>query len=148
VSRIALQRNLVFGNEKSDVEGATAHGECGQSSQPDQYERIQQGAQASGLQFAGPQIVTCSVDDLCPHRSYERHGLSVSAMQLAALARLEEAAFHDPLVITRERTLIDGYGRWELAKQRGRHPVICIEYDLTEAEALRWLIQAHLSSRG
>ena len=100
------------------------------------------------VSVAGPRIVTCSLEDLCPHPSYERHGLSVSAMQLAALARLGEAAFHDPLVITRERTLIDGYGRWELAKQRGRHQVICIEYDLTKAEALRWLIQAHLSSRG
>ena len=138
----------MFGNEKSDVEGATAHGECGQSSQPDQYERIQHGAQASGLQFAGPRIMTCSVEDFRRHPSYARHGLSVSAAQLAALARLGEAAFHDPLVITRDRTVIDGYGRWELAKRCGNRQVTCIEYDLTEAEALRWLIQAHLSSRG
>jgi len=51
-------------------------------------------------------------------------------------------------VITRDRTIIDGYARWKLAQQQGREALPCIEYDLTEAEALRWLIQSHRPSRG
>ena len=51
-------------------------------------------------------------------------------------------------MITRDRTIIDGYARWKLAQQQGREALPCIEYDLTEAEALRWLIQSHRPSRG
>jgi hypothetical protein len=55
---------------------------------------------------------------------------------LSALAERGDLAFHDPLVITRNRTIIDGYCRWELARRERRTAVTCIEYDLTEEEAL------------
>ena len=42
----------------------------------------------------------------------------------------------------------DGYGRWELAKRKGRPTLQCVEYDLTEQQALKWLIQTHRPSQG
>lgn len=44
--------------------------------------------------------------------------------------------------------IIDGYARWELARRQGRQTIPCLEYDLTDEEALRWLIQSHRPSRG
>jgi hypothetical protein len=44
--------------------------------------------------------------------------------------------------------IIDGYGRWELAKQEGRTTLQCVEHDLDEQEALKWLIQTHRPSPG
>jgi hypothetical protein len=54
----------------------------------------------------------------------------------------------EPLMITRDRIVIDGYARWELAKELKRPLMHCIEYDLPETEALEWLLQRHRRSNG
>jgi hypothetical protein len=72
----------------------------------------------------------------------------VDAFKLSALEELGDLAFHCPLMVSRDRFIIDGYGRWELAKRKGRLKLQCIEYDLTQQEALRWLIQTHRPSEG
>jgi hypothetical protein len=51
-------------------------------------------------------------------------------------------------MITRDRTILDGYARLELARRRGRETLLCIAYELTESEALNWLLQKHLRSNG
>lgn len=94
------------------------------------------------------QFVTYRVDELHPHPSYVRHQLAVPASKLSALAELGDLAFQEPLVITREGTILDGYARWELARLRGRVTLPCVEYELTEADALRWLLQRHRRTKG
>jgi hypothetical protein len=94
------------------------------------------------------QPVTCRLDELRPHPSYVRHHLTVPASQLSALAQLGNLAFRDPLVITRDRTILDGHARWKLARRQGRLTLPCIEYELTEPEALQWLIQRHRRPNG
>jgi hypothetical protein len=93
-------------------------------------------------------LLTCPSDDLRPHPSYVGHRLSVSAAQLSTLIARGDVAFRDPIVITRDRKVIDGYARLELARQQGRMTILCLEYDLTEEESLRWLIHSHLPSWG
>ena len=88
------------------------------------------------------------MDELRPHPSYVRHHLSASASQLSALAALGDFAFREPLRITRDFTVIDGYARWELARRLGRASILCIVSGLTEEDALRWIIQSHRPSRG
>jgi hypothetical protein len=51
-------------------------------------------------------------------------------------------------VIDRNGTIIDGYARLELARRQGRRALPCLEYDLSEEEALRCLIQTHRPLRG
>lgn len=94
------------------------------------------------------QFVTCDVKELRPHPSYARHNLSVEAFKLGALTDLGDLAFQYPLIITRERLIIDGYGRCELAKRKGRPTLQCVEYDLPEQQALQWLIQMHRPLHG
>ncbi len=57
-------------------------------------------------------------------------------------------AFREPIVITQGGMIVDGYARWELARRQSRQTILCLEYDLTDEEALRWLIQSHRPSRG
>lgn len=83
------------------------------------------------------------MEQLRPHPSYARHKLSVHASRLAALEGDGELAFQYPIVVTRERFIIDGYARWELAKRQGRAILACLEYDLSEDDALHLLIQTH-----
>jgi len=49
----------------------------------------------------------------------------------------------NPLAITHDRIIIDRYARRELAKELKRPIPHCIEYDLSETEALKWLLQKH-----
>ena len=93
-------------------------------------------------------LVTCPVEELRPHPSYGRHRFTVSPSRLSALAESGDFALHEPLMITRNRTIIDGYCRWELARRQGRTTVTCIEYDLTEEEALHWLLFRHRRVEG
>jgi hypothetical protein len=93
-------------------------------------------------------LVICRSDELHPHPSYVRNRCSVSAAQLSALAMLGDLAFREPIVITHDRRIIDGYARGQLARQQGLATILCIEHDLAEEEALHWLIQSHRPSRG
>ena len=93
-------------------------------------------------------LLICRVDELHPHPSYVRHQLTVPAAKLSALAEQGEEAFREPLVITRDRIVIDGYARLELARRQGRMTLPCIEYELTEQEALHRLLQRLRQSNG
>lgn len=94
------------------------------------------------------QLVTCRLDELQPHPSYARHRLTVSSSQLSALIARGDLAFREPIVISRDRKVIDGYARLDLARQQGQDTILCIEHDLSEEESLRWLVQTHLPHRG
>lgn len=89
-------------------------------------------------------LATCRLDELRPHPSYSRHGLTVSASQLSALAALNDQALEEPIAVTQDGLIIDGYARVERARMLGRTTMLCIEYDRTEEEALRDLLQRHL----
>lgn len=89
-----------------------------------------------------------SLDRLCPHPSYVKHQLAVSAEQLTALSALGDLAFEQPIMVTQTGIVIDGYARWELARQQGRQNVLCLVYLLNEEESLRRLVLSHRPSRG
>ena len=95
-----------------------------------------------------PHLISCPVGELRPHPSYARHRLSVDASKLSALADLGDLAFADPIAITRDRIVIDGYARWELAKRTGRRLLDCFVYELSSDDALEELIRTHRASRG
>jgi hypothetical protein len=95
-----------------------------------------------------PQILTRDPQELRPHPSYARHGLTVRADALSALRQRQELAFVEPLMTTRDGIIIDGYARWQLAKELRRPFLNCIEYELSEAEALELLLQKHRRSTG
>jgi hypothetical protein len=94
------------------------------------------------------QVVTRRVDELRPHPSYVRHQIAVPVPQLSPLIELGELAFQEPILITQDGAILDGYDRWMLARRQGRLTLPCFEFDLPEAEALRWLLQKHRRSDG
>jgi len=51
-------------------------------------------------------------------------------------------------MITSDRIIIDGYALLELAREQKRPSLHCIEYDLSETEALKWLLHRHRGSAG
>jgi hypothetical protein len=105
-------------------------------------------SETGGLDGVQGQLVTCGLDKLRPHPSYVRHHLAVSASQLSALAELGDLGFREPLVITLDHIIIDGYARWGLARLQGRPTLPCILYKMSEVEALESLLQRHRRSSG
>lgn len=93
-------------------------------------------------------FVTCQVEELQPHPSYLRVHVTVSASQLSALALQGEFAFQQPVTITRDRYVVDGYAQLVLARQQGRLTIPCLEYDLNQEESLRLLLYRHRGVKG
>jgi hypothetical protein len=93
-------------------------------------------------------LVTLHPDELHPHPSYTRHSLTVHAYQLSAVAELGDLAFRDPLITTQDHIILDGFARWTLARLQGRSTLECIQYEMSESEALQNLLQRHRRSSG
>jgi hypothetical protein len=55
------------------------------------------------------QVVAFDPDDLSPHPSYAKRGLTVQACKLATLRERGECAFAEALTIAHDGTIIDGY---------------------------------------
>jgi ParB-like chromosome segregation protein Spo0J len=100
------------------------------------------------ITHARSQLVPRRVSELRPHPSYARLGLRVHASRLNALIELGEDAFLFPLIITSEGIVIDGYARMEVARLQGRATVECVEFDISEEEALRRILLCHRPSSG
>jgi len=94
------------------------------------------------------QIAPWRVDQLRPHPSYARLGIKVPASRLNALLEMGEDAFLFPLIVTSKGIVIDGHARLEIARLQGRATVECIEYNISEEEALRRLLLCHRPSSG
>lgn len=93
-------------------------------------------------------LITCRLEELRPHPSYARHGIVVPVSKLSVLIERGDLAFRDPIAITRERTILDGYARVEYARQIGWAELLCLEYELSETEALQYMLKAHQRSQG
>src|SRR5258708_9509084 len=121
---------------------------------PDSEPRNQQNAQSVSshnsptITHTRDQLAQWRVGDLRPHPSYAQLGIRVPASRLNALIEMGEDAFLFPLIVTSKGVVIDGYARIEVARLQGRATVECIEYNISEEEALRRLLLCHRPSSG
>ena len=56
------------------------------------------------------------------------------------------ATLAEPVAITRAGLILDGYTRWQLAAREGRPSVACIEYELSDEQALTFMLEKHRRS--
>jgi len=97
------------------------------------------------LQAPGRQV-TRRVEELRPHPSFARHRLNVPVTALSVAAAQAELGLREPIAITQDNVILKGYAHWQLAVFQGREKVPCIEYTLSEEEALHCLLQSHCRS--
>lgn len=88
-------------------------------------------------------VVERFVRDLRPHPSFARlcpnHCDGASARQL----RPQSGLLDEPLTISHENYIIDGYAQWHIAKSTGRETLRCLEHRLSCSEALLLILQYH-----
>lgn len=92
---------------------------------------------------AVPRMVMRRTDALKPHPSLLKQDLSPTNERLLALEKLGAAIFEQPLLITQENLIVDGYARWRIAHRQQRDTLLCQVCQLTEQEALQRILQTH-----
>jgi hypothetical protein len=112
---------------------------------------VQEGDRPTFVQRTSPSatgLVMRPTNELRKHPAYAELQLSVSPPQFASIKRLGESAFKDPLLVTRQGVIIDGYARKEYADSLGISTLLCVELDVSEEEALRVILNKHRRSAG
>jgi hypothetical protein len=92
---------------------------------------------------AAPRIVMRATDTLKPHPSLLKQHLWPTNERLLKLAEYGNALFEQPLLITHENLIVDGYARWRIARQQQRDTILCQVCQLTEQEALQRILQTN-----
>lgn len=82
------------------------------------------------------------------HRALEELGWTGVIDEFNAAARLTNPSVTEPILITTNETILAGFGRWRLAVFDGRHEINCIEYPLSEDEALQFILTHHQTRCG
>jgi len=88
------------------------------------------------------------LDALREHPSYVRHQITVPTAQFSRLIALGDFVFQEPIDITADGTILDGYARVKLARLKGRLTLSCRVHRLSELEATRYLLKKHLRLNG
>ena len=84
---------------------------------------------------------------LRPHPTYQACGGPIAGTRVRRVAQ-ERGPIRESLLTTTAGTILDGHARWQVALDRQQPTLPCIEYDLTEEEALQFVIERHRQSEG
>lgn len=82
------------------------------------------------------------------HRALNELGWAGAIDELNDDARLKNQSRPEPILITTNGTILAGFGRWRLATLEGRHEIPCLEYPLSDDEALQVILTHHRPARG
>ncbi len=92
--------------------------------------------------------VVRSSEQLRLHRALEELGWIGLLDEFNDDARLTNPFVTEPILITTNGTILAGFGRWRAAVLNGGHEINCIEYPLSDDEALQFIIRHHQSQQG
>ena len=84
---------------------------------------------------------------LRPHPVYQDLCGPITATRVRRVVQ-QAGPIREPLMTTTDGTILDGHARWQVATERQQPTLPCIEYDVTEEEALQIVIRRHRSSEG
>jgi hypothetical protein len=92
--------------------------------------------------------VVRSPEQLRLHRALEELGWTGVIDEFNDAARLTSTLVTEPILITTNGTILAGFGRWRAAVFGDRHEINCIEYPLSEDEALKFILTHHQTRCG
>jgi hypothetical protein len=82
------------------------------------------------------------------HRALDELGWTGAMDELNEAARLKNQSVSEPILITTNGTILAGFGHWRLAVFDRRHEISCIEYQLSEDDALQFILTHHQTRHG
>jgi hypothetical protein len=90
----------------------------------------------------------CSPGQLRLHPALKEIGWAGLIGELNESVRPTNLSLIGPILITTSGIILAGFGHWRLAMFEGRREINCIEYPLSEEEALQFIISHHKPQRG
>lgn len=103
---------------------------------------MQQGMTSEG------RLVMCSPKELRLHGALEKLGWTSIIDELNDAAHLKDWPEPEPIRVTKNRTIFAGFGLWRLATLEGGQEIPCLEYPLSDDEALQVILTHHRPARG
>jgi hypothetical protein len=82
------------------------------------------------------------------HPALEDLGWTGVVGEFSDAARPKDQSVPEAILTTTNGTILAGIGRWQSAVFDGRHEINCIEYSLSEEEALQFIISHHQPHSG
>jgi hypothetical protein len=92
--------------------------------------------------------LVCSPEELRLHPALQEIGWTGVIDEFNHAARLKDQSVTEPILITTNKTILAGIGRWRSAVFECRHEIDCFEYPLSEDEALLFIISHYQPYRG
>jgi len=92
--------------------------------------------------------VVRSPGELRLHPAMKELGWTGLIDELNDAARLKDHSVPEQVLITTNGTILAGFGHWRLAMLEGWHEINCIEYPLSEDEALQFILTHHQTRCG
>jgi hypothetical protein len=86
--------------------------------------------------------------ELRPHPSLARYGIATTTAEHNRISQQDGAAFQEAVEITTTGTILDGYAQWKKALDAHCRQILCIEYSLTDEQAIEWLLRRHRRRNG
>lgn len=96
----------------------------------------------------GRRFVWFAPRELHPHPSLERYGIATTTAEHNRIIQQDDAAFQEAVEITTAGTILDGYAQWKKALDAHCSQILCIEYSLTDEQAIEWLLRRHRRRNG
>ena len=85
--------------------------------------------------------------ELRPYPAYQELCGPIAAKRVRRVAQ-QTGPIREPLLTTKDGTILDGHARWQVAVERQQHSLPCVVRSVTEEEALRVVIERHSKSVG
>ncbi len=92
--------------------------------------------------------VVRSPEQLRLHRALGELGWTGVIDEFNDAARLKNLSVTEPILVTTNGMILAGFGRWRLAVFERRREIPCIEYPLSEDDALQFILTHHQARRG
>ena len=86
--------------------------------------------------------------DLLPHPGLVKYARGYSTQELSTLSDRGESVYADPITITHENVILEGYAVWQLAKLQNRATLTCIVRHMDHEESLLHLLDRNRGSKG
>lgn len=97
---------------------------------------------------SNPRLVSRWVVELHPWARYEEVLGPIPARKLHEMALRGDRLYAEPILVTGDGLILDGYARWTLACSQDRGELSCLEYSFaTEGDAVRFLLEKQLAHR-
>jgi len=88
------------------------------------------------------------VSELKAHPDLIKHASGYCNKEISALSERGESVYEDPITVTQDGLVIEGYALWQLAKLQKRKTIRCIVREMGKEQALIHIIGRNLGSKG